>query len=44
MEPIIGALREIGYDDYLSAEIFPVPDSLAAARQTIESFRRFTRT
>lgn len=39
--PIIQALREIGYEGYLSAEILPVPDSETAARQTIESFRRF---
>jgi sugar phosphate isomerase/epimerase len=40
IEPVIAALREIGYAGYLSAEIFPLPDALAAARQTIESFRR----
>ena len=37
--PIVAALREIGYDQYLSAEIFPSPDAETAARQTIESFR-----
>lgn len=42
MGPIIDALREIGYEGYLSAEIFPLPDSETAARQTIESFRRYT--
>ncbi|MDR3406857.1 MAG: sugar phosphate isomerase/epimerase [Chthoniobacter sp.] len=42
IEPIVAALREIGYAGYLSAEIFPLPDPLAAARQTIESFRRCT--
>ena len=40
--PIIEALRQIGYAGYLSAEIFPLPDSEAAARQTIESFRKYT--
>ncbi|MFN9720317.1 MAG: TIM barrel protein [Planctomycetota bacterium] len=35
------ALREIGYDGYASAEAFPIPDSITAARQTIESFRRW---
>ncbi len=40
--PIITALREINYQGYLSAEILPLPDSTTAARQTIESFRRFT--
>ncbi len=39
--PIIGALRDIGYTGYLSAEIVPLPDAATAARQTIESFRRF---
>lgn len=40
--PIIDALRAIGYSGYLSAEVFPVPDSQAAAAQTIESFRALT--
>ncbi len=39
--PIAAALRDIGYAGYLSAEILPLPDSATAARQTIESFRRF---
>lgn len=34
---IIAALRDIGYSGYLSAEIFPLPDPEAAARQTISS-------
>ena len=38
--PIIQALRSIGYNGYLSAEVLPLPDSYEAARQTIESFRR----
>jgi sugar phosphate isomerase/epimerase len=38
--PIAAALREIGYAGYASAEALPFPDSAAAARQTIESFRR----
>ena len=38
--PIIAVLREIGYAGYLSAEIFPLPDPLAAARQTIDAFRK----
>lgn len=42
MAPIITALRDIGYSGYLSAEILPLPDSTAAARQTIESFRECT--
>ena len=40
--PIIAVLRAISYTGFLSAEILPLPDSAAAARQTIESFRRFT--
>ena len=37
--PIVAALRDIGYKGYLSAEIVPLPDSDAEARQTMESFR-----
>lgn len=33
--PIIAALREVGYDGFLSAEIFPHPEPDEAARQTI---------
>lgn len=33
--PVIDALREIGYEGYLSAEIFPLPDADQAASQTI---------
>lgn len=42
MTPIMAALREIGYAGYLSAEILPLPDSVSAARQAMESFRRWT--
>lgn len=42
--PIAAALQEIGYRGYASAEALPYPDSAAAARQTIESFRRWFRT
>ncbi|MEA3208686.1 MAG: hypothetical protein QOE70_1743 [Chthoniobacter sp.] len=42
--PIIAALREIKYDGYLSAEIVPLPDTETAARQTMESFRKVTRS
>ncbi len=38
---VVRALAEVGYGGYLSAEIFPVPDAEVAARQTIESFRKF---
>ncbi|QDT65479.1 sugar phosphate isomerase/epimerase family protein [Calycomorphotria hydatis] len=40
--PIIKALNDIGYDGYLSAEVFALPDSITAAKQTIESYRRLT--
>lgn len=39
--PIRYALREIGYDGYLSAEVLPIPDSDSAARQTIKAFREY---
>lgn len=42
MPPIMAALRDIKYDGYLSAEILPLPDSVSAARQAMESFRRWT--
>ena len=35
--PVISALRDIGYQGYLSAEILPLPDPETAARQTITS-------
>jgi sugar phosphate isomerase/epimerase len=38
--PIVTALREVGYSGYLSAEVLPLPDSDAAAKQTIETFLR----
>ena len=38
--PIIAALRETGYVGFLSAEVLPLPDSAAAARQTIASLCR----
>jgi sugar phosphate isomerase/epimerase len=41
--PIARALAEIGYDRYASAEAFPYPDPDTAARQTIETFRRYFR-
>jgi sugar phosphate isomerase/epimerase len=39
--PLAKALQETGYDGYLSAEALPLPDPDAAARQTIESFRKY---
>jgi sugar phosphate isomerase/epimerase len=38
--PIVKALRDIGYNGYLSAEILPLPDAETAARTTSESIRR----
>jgi sugar phosphate isomerase/epimerase len=38
--PIAAALEAIGYDGFLSAEALPYPDPEAAARQTIEAYRR----
>jgi sugar phosphate isomerase/epimerase len=42
--PIAAALKEINYDGYISAEVIPLPDGDAAARQTIESFRKWFRS
>lgn len=38
--PIANALREIDFSGYLSAEVLPLPDSNAAAEQTIRAFRQ----
>ena len=43
MAPIVAALRDIGYEGYVSAEALPYPSSDEAARQTIDSFRKFFR-
>jgi sugar phosphate isomerase/epimerase len=37
--PIVAALRAIRYDGFVSAEVFPLPSALDAARQTIASLR-----
>lgn len=39
--PIVEALHDIGFGGYASAEVFPWPDSLSAARQNIEAFRQY---
>jgi sugar phosphate isomerase/epimerase len=39
--PIAAALRDIGYDGYLSAEALPYPDSDEAARLTLAAFRQY---
>lgn len=44
MKPIVAALEEINYVGFLSAEVLPLPDGVAAARQTMDSFRRWTAT
>jgi sugar phosphate isomerase/epimerase len=41
--PIMRALKEIGYNGYISGEVFPLPDSSAAAAQTIKAFKELTR-
>jgi sugar phosphate isomerase/epimerase len=41
---IVAALREIGYEGYLSAEVFPLPNPETAAIRTIESFRKCIRS
>jgi sugar phosphate isomerase/epimerase len=39
--PIMAALRAMGYSGYLSAEVLPLPDSIAAAQQSLKSFRHW---
>lgn len=41
MEPIVQALKKNGYKGFLSAEVFPYPDSRSAAHMTIGSFNRY---
>ena len=40
-EPIAAAVRDIGYQGYISAEALAYPDSQAAARTTIEAYRKY---
>lgn len=40
-EPIVEALRGIGYDRFISAEACAYPDPDAAASQTIESYKKY---
>jgi sugar phosphate isomerase/epimerase len=42
IEAVFAALREIGYDGWLSAEILPLPDGETAAAQTIKAFKQYT--
>ena len=39
--PVAAALKDIGYQGFVSAEVLPWPESEGAARQTIESYRRW---
>ena len=39
--PVVAALRQIGFEGYLSAEVLPLPSSRVAAEQTVASFRKF---
>jgi sugar phosphate isomerase/epimerase len=41
---VADALRDIGYGGYVSAEAFPYPDSHAAARTTMDAFKRHFRS
>ena len=41
-KPIVAALGSIGYQGFLSAEVFPLPTALDAARQSVASFKAFT--
>jgi sugar phosphate isomerase/epimerase len=38
--PVVGALRRVGYEGFVSAEALPWPDPMAAARQTVETYAR----
>lgn len=39
--PVADALKTMGYDGYVSAEVLPLPDADTAASQTIASFRKW---
>ncbi|MEQ1827889.1 MAG: sugar phosphate isomerase/epimerase family protein [Pirellula sp.] len=43
VEPLIAALNDIGYNGYLSAEVFSKPDAHQAAKTTIDAFRNYIR-
>jgi len=42
--PITAALRDIGYQGYVSAEALPYPDPVEAARRTIAAYRQYFAT
>ena len=39
--PIAEAIKSSGYQGYLSAEAFPIPDSMTAAQATIDAFQKY---
>jgi sugar phosphate isomerase/epimerase len=41
LAPVVQALRDIGYADYVSGEVYPLPDRDTAAKQTIASFQKW---
>ncbi|MFM7101584.1 MAG: TIM barrel protein [Verrucomicrobiota bacterium] len=41
--PVAAALRETGFDGYISAEVFPLPEAATAAQQSQASFQRWFR-
>ncbi|MCC6287037.1 MAG: sugar phosphate isomerase/epimerase [Chitinophagaceae bacterium] len=41
MDEIASAIKKINYKNYISAEIFPLPDSDIAAQQTINAFKKW---
>ena len=41
LAPIAAALKDIGYQGYISAEVQPLPDAETAARETMASYRRW---
>jgi sugar phosphate isomerase/epimerase len=43
MQPVAAAVQRMNYGEYISAECLPHPDSDAAARTTIDAFRKFFR-
>jgi sugar phosphate isomerase/epimerase len=40
-QPIVSALQSVGFKGFLSAEVFPLPTSNDAAKQTINSLQKY---
>ena len=40
-DSITTAIKEIGYEGYLSAEALPYPNEFEAAKQTIQSYNKY---